>query len=188
MPAVVDDVRRRRKTPRSAPSVRALDPISDRRELAMRQPTPVPPLVESLEGRALLSAYYVSPLGSDALAGTAAEPWRTLQKAASSVVPGDIVIVRPGAYSAGFHLTRSGTPAAPVTFHAEPGALITGRNAVTADAINLEGASHVVVEGFAIDNTSGTITRAGIRSVANTGVVIRNNRVDRPGRWGIFTG
>jgi hypothetical protein len=57
----------------------------------------------------------------------------------------------------------------------------------TADGINLEGASFIVIEGFAITN-GGTITRAGIRSVTNRGVVIRNNQVDNAGHWGILTG
>ena len=43
------------------------------------------------------------------------------------------------------------------------------------------------IEGFAIAN-GGTITRAGIRSVINQHVVIRNNQIDQAGRWGIITG
>ena len=40
---------------------------------------------------------------------------------------------------------------------------------------------------FAVIN-GGTITRAGIRSVTNRGVIIRGNQVDNAGRWGILTG
>ena len=55
--------------------------------------------IESLEPRRFLSAYFVSPSGSDAAAGSAAAPWRTLQHAADTVAAGDVVTVRPGATS-----------------------------------------------------------------------------------------
>jgi parallel beta-helix repeat protein len=61
-------------------------------------------------------------------------------------------------------------------------------NIHTNDGINLEGADYIVIDGFTITNQGGSITRAGIRSVTNTGVVIRNNTIDGMGTWGIFTG
>jgi hypothetical protein len=82
---------------------------------------------------------------------------------------------------------QNGTSANPITFRGESGAIIDTRNNRTADGINLEGASFIVIEGFAITNR-GTITRAGIRSVTNRGLVIRNNQVDNAGHWGILTG
>src|SRR5262249_4310222 len=48
----------------------------------------------------------------------------------------------------------------------------------------------VTIDGFTLDNTSGTITRAGIRLVINTNAIIRNNYIDgrHANRWGILTG
>jgi parallel beta-helix repeat protein len=138
-----------------------------------------------------MSAYYVSPLGNDAATGTAAAPWKTLQRAADAVHAGDVVTVRPGNY-AGFTLgwngPQNGTAAAPIVFNAQPGATIVSKNARTADGIDLEGASYVTIQGFTITNAGGTIARAGIRSVTNDHVLIRGNTVDGMGRWGIFTG
>src|SRR5438477_524730 len=37
------------------------------------------------------------------------------------------------------------------------------------------------------DGDDGSIRRAGIRSVRNKGVVIRGNKIDGMGTWGIFT-
>lgn len=146
-------------------------------------------IAEVLETRTMFSSYYVSPAGDDAAAGTHDAPWRTLQKAADSVAAGDYVTVKAGTYDAGFHLTADGTDSARITFYAESGATITGPNATTPDAINLEGADYVTVKGFTIDNTAnGSITRAGIRSVTNTDAVIKNNTIHAPGTWGIFTG
>jgi parallel beta-helix repeat protein len=148
--------------------------------------------LERLERRILLTTYYVSPAGSDAAPGTSsAAAFATLQHAADLVAAGDTVDVLAGTYNQGFVLgwdnPQNGTASAPITFHAEPGAIITGRNNKTADAIDLEGASYITVEGFTITNPSSSITRAGIRSVTNHNVIIRNNNVDGMGTWGIFT-
>jgi hypothetical protein len=146
--------------------------------------------VADLTAAAALRTFYVSPAGDDAADGSAAAPWKTLQRAAQNPRPGDLIVVRPGRY-AGFVLgwdgPQNGTAADPITFRAEPGAIIESRNLRTPDGINLEGASYIVIEGFEVLN-AGSITRAGIRSVLNRGVVIRGNRIDSAGRWGILTG
>ena len=133
---------------------------------------------------------YVATNGDDTAEGTTTRPWRTLQHAAQDVQPGDLIIVRPGRYVGvvlGWDGPQNGTAANPITFRGESGAIIDTRNNRTADGIDLEGASFIVIEGFAIAN-GGTITRAGIRSVTNRGVVIRNNQVDNAGHWGILSG
>ncbi len=133
------------------------------------------------------ATYYVAPGGSDSGAGTGAAPWATLQHAADRVSAGDTVNVRAGTYAGfvlGWDFPQNGTLMSPITFHGEPGARINARNAKTPDGINLEGASYVVIEGFQVDG----VPRAGIRSVVNAGVVIRNNWCDQNGVWGILTG
>jgi parallel beta-helix repeat protein len=144
----------------------------------------------ALSGTALAAQFFVATNGNDAAAGTSAAPWRTLQRAANVVNPGDLVTVRPGNY-AGFNLTRDGTPAAPIKFFAEPGVLINQPNPVRTDqGINLENASHVVIDGFAVTG----MQKAGVRSVGVDGdtfashVTIRNVRSYNNGYWGILTG
>ena len=139
------------------------------------------PLTPLLTRVAEAASYYVAPAGSDGAAGDSAHPWKTLQYAVSQVRPGDVVKVLPGDY-VGFDLRgeQSGTANAPITFLAQSGARITQRNYTTPDGINLEGASYVVIDGFEVNG----MPRAGIRSVANTGVVIRNNRCDANTRGG----
>ncbi len=133
-----------------------------------------------------LRTFYVAPTGDDTANGSSATPWKTLQRAAQNAQPGDLIIARPGRY-AGLYLSQSGTAANPITFQGEPGAIIDSRNPTTTDGINLEGASYIVIEGLSLQN-GGTITRAGIRSVTNHHIVIRNNYIDNMGRWGILTG
>ncbi len=135
-------------------------------------------------GTALAAQYYVAPSGNDSNSGASASPWRTLQKAANTVAPGDIVHVADGTY-AGMNVSRSGTAASPITFKAEgSNVLVNSRNSSTDDNINLEGASYIIIDGFVVEDAQ----RAGIRVVEATGVIVRNNRVARSDHTGILTG
>lgn len=139
--------------------------------------------LETLEIRTLLSTYFVAPDGDDSGPGTEEAPWLTLQRAANAVRAGDEVIVRPGEY-AGFDLRTSGTADSPIRFLAEPGVVVTVPNPRTPDGINLEGASYVSIEGFAVVG----LPRTGIRSVLNRFVTIRGNYLIANGKWGVLTG
>jgi copper-binding protein NosD/List-Bact-rpt repeat protein len=130
-----------------------------------------------------LRTFYVDPAGNDSAAGSITNPWRSLQKAADTVRAGDLVIVHAGHY-AGLYLTTSGTATDPITFRADPGAIVDTQNPTTPDGINLEGASWVVIENFTVTG----LPRAGIRSVTNNHVTIRGNTGDMNGRWGVLTG
>ena len=141
-------------------------------------------------GRAAATPFFVSPTGNDTAAGTSAAPWKTLQHAADVVGPGDRVTVRAGNY-AGFYLDASGTTVAPIAFVADPGVLINQPNPVrTQHGINLENASHVIIDGFSVTG----MQRAGVRSVGVDGdelasfVTIRNVHSYNNGYWGILTG
>jgi hypothetical protein len=136
------------------------------------------------------AAYSVTPAGSDASPGTAAQPWKTLQHAADTVAAGDSVTVEPGTYtgfSLGWDKPQDGQPDNPITFTAKPGVVINAKNAHTDDGIDLEGCSYVVVEGFEVAG----MPRAGIRAVSGgtnaIGVVIRGNDCHDNRVWGIFT-
>jgi parallel beta-helix repeat protein len=138
-------------------------------------------------GSAWAATYYVAPPpgGSDANPGTFSSPWATLQKAADTIQAGDTVLVRAGQYAGG-HFTTSGLPGSPIVLQAYGDEIveITADNPVTPDGINLEGASWMVVEGFAIEGRG----RAGIRAVLCEHVTLRDNRLEANQKWGIFTG
>lgn len=128
--------------------------------------------------------FHVSERGKDDGPGTADAPWKTLQHAADAIQPGDTVVVEPGVYD-GFELTAGGQPGARMRFLAKPGVLIDrGPEHGSRDNINIEGASHVDIEGFEVTSA----WRAGIRAAECQHVHIRNNHVHDNGVWGIFTG
>ncbi len=138
-----------------------------------------------LAGPAHAVDYYVKNGGNDGQDGlTLGTAWATLGHAADLVNPGDTVRVQDGSYQ-GFYLDRSGAPGNPITFRADGANVrITQDNGTTPDGINVEGADHVVIDGFIVDNR----TRAGIRVALSSFVTVRNCRTGFNGRWGIFTG
>lgn len=108
---------------------------------------------------------FLSPSGSDAAAGTASAPWRTLSAAAPRLRPGDTLYVRGGTYvGQGMQWTVSGTAAAPIWVKAYPGErpVFDGNASVGQFLWFRGGASHVVVDGL-------TVTRYAPR---DSGVII----------------
>ena len=92
------------------------------------------------------TTFYVdSQRGLDANAGNLEAPWKTIQKAADSLQPGDTVLVAVGDYPERIHVTRSGAPGRPITYQANGKAVMQGFT-VTADYIRVIGfeiTSHV---------------------------------------------
>ena len=103
--------------------------------------------------------YYVdAAAGNDANQGTSAQPFRTLQKAADVVSPGDGVLVNDGIYTGGstiLGISRSGTAANWIVFRAAHrwGAIIDGQNNSSSAGVSVSG-NYIAVEGFEIRGMS----------------------------------
>lgn len=117
-------------------------------------------MVGAICGSARATTYEVAPAGNDASSGLAAAPWKTLQKAALTVKPGDTVLINDGTY-AGFRVRTSGTAAARITFKSKSkwGAKITSVNpSADADWVTVLSASYITIDGLEVSGS----TRAGI--------------------------
>jgi len=77
-------------------------------------------LLVSLSWGAVYFADCQNPNASDDNPGSSQLPFKTIDKAAQIVEPGDIVIVKPGIYREHIKLKRSGESGAPITFLADP--------------------------------------------------------------------
>lgn len=113
------------------------------------------------------SFYYVRPDGNDANNGrgdSSSGAFKTLQKAANVVAPGDTVLVRAGNY-AGFNLATTGTSAGRITFRADPGVVINQPETFGGGmaGINLSGPEYVTVDGFTVQPSGGAFWQQGIR-------------------------
>lgn len=140
------------------------------------EPTPEPSPVPD-------GAFYVATWGSDASAGTATAPWRTLQKAANVVPAGATVLVRQGTY-AGFAMTRSGAAGSPITFSGYPGddAPVISGTATTVNVIKLTSVRYVTISGFVVTGASADKGGAGIRIENNSSQIRIQDNVLRENR------
>jgi hypothetical protein len=105
------------------------------------------------------ATYYVSISGTDSNPGSLSQPWRTIQKAANSLAPGDTALVMSGTYNERVSINVSGSAGAGViTLEAYPGAnpVIDG-SGLTAPKyesalIFISGQAYILIQGFEIRN------------------------------------
>jgi len=125
--------------------------------------------------------FYVSPSGDDTGAGTAADPFLTIGRAAAVAAAGDTVVIRAGDYYEAVELTVSGLPGAPIDFFAEPGARLLsplpdplgGPDGVTVG----QGVGLVTISGLRIGGgfRRGIYLRNGSHDVALSGLEVTGN-------------
>ncbi len=147
--------------------------------------TPVPPTATAQAGTC---THYVATTGLDTNNGTSiSTPWKTVQKAATSAVAGNVVCVRGGTYNEKVTLNVSGTASAYITFQNYAGETPildgTGITIPAADngMIFIVDKSYVVFKGFEIQNyKTSTKNRVpiGIRITGTSHhIEIRNNKL-----------
>ncbi len=107
--------------------------------------------VDSRIGSSTCADYSAS---SRSCGGGSARAFRSLQGAAESAGPGDVVHVRQGTYTERLIPARSGTETQPVTWAAAPGETVTLTGG-DEPAIYLKGRSYVVIDGFTVTNVVG---------------------------------
>jgi parallel beta-helix repeat protein len=100
----------------------------------------------SLTSTGLSATYYVSTTGNDSISGDIHNPWKSIQKAANTVLPGDNVIVTSGIYNERVNISRSGSSITMITFSANGNVNIQG--------FVLNG-SFIKIEGFTISPPAG---------------------------------
>jgi parallel beta-helix repeat protein len=128
--------------------------------------------------------HYVSPNGDDGNSGSAASPWKTLQRAAAAIKPGSTVVIADGEYPGGVKIASSGTSAAPIIFRAQnPGRVIVhGDETSAVDAVLVTKADWVVIDGLAV-----TRGKRGIRVDQSNHVTVRRCRCYDNEVQGIFS-
>lgn len=138
------------------------------------------------------ATYYVddSASANDSNNGlTPSTAWRTLQKAANTVVAGNIVEVLDGSYSRFTINGKNGTAGNPIVFRAlGTGAVInSGTSSSTSpdnrDSIKITFSSYIVIHGLRTQNSY----RAGCRVDYSPNVTVQGCVFANGGTWGCFT-
>jgi parallel beta-helix repeat protein len=108
-----------------------------------------------------MPTYYVSTTGNDANPGTIAQPWRTIAKAANTLVAGEAVKILPGTYFEKFEPAQSGNANGYITYTADPGTVILDGTGVALSTsylgdglVQILGKSYIKVENLGLRNAS----------------------------------
>ena len=127
-------------------------------------------------GLASAATYYVRSDGNNANSGSgnsAGEAWATIQHAADSVQPGDLVLVQTGTYLENVTIARTGTASLPIVFR--------GEGAVSVGSVNFARSSNwtgsvsynVTIDNFTFDGGLQT-AQAGVYMSGAGSITISN--------------
>jgi Bacterial Ig domain/Protein of unknown function (DUF1565) len=140
------------------------------------KPTPTPTSTPTPTG----TTFYVSPTGSDSAAGSSGSPWRTIQKAASTLKAGQTAIVSAGNYGERVAIANSGTQANPITLQ------VANAAGVQLLGFDLAG-SNWVLNGFDISTRTNGSEGFGIYVTGSASYdTIENNYIHELCHEGIF--
>lgn len=123
---------------------------------------------------------YVSTDGNDTNPGTMDAPFRTLTKAAATVLPGETVFIREGEYRERLVPQNSGTANEPITFSAYPNEQVTlNGDGVSMPAnwgglIDVSGLSHIKIHGIRVINAGTDFNHVGILVDHSNSISIKN--------------
>ncbi|PWH19327.1 MAG: hypothetical protein DDG59_03230 [Anaerolineae bacterium] len=152
------------------------------------QPSPLPSLPPQGEGNVPPSsthvkekAYYVAPYGNDNNPGTWEMPWRTVQKAADTLVAGDTVYLRQGVYSERVRLQNTGEPGKEIIYMAYPGeiAVIDGEKIPLPDDLvglfEIVDQRYIRINGLHVSNSGPYADNAAVLIVNSEYITVENS-------------
>ena len=148
------------------------------------------------------NTYYVAPEGDNSNPGTEAQPWKTIQKAADTLVAGDTVYIKNGTYNEKVTPQNSGSLGNYITYTAYPGDTVTidgtgitlpnwygvfdvsNRNYIKVSGLRIinsayagifvGGSSHIIIEKSHTYNTYSS----GIAVCSGNNIIIDANEVE----------
>ncbi|PTL35898.1 hypothetical protein CLG94_09105 [Candidatus Methylomirabilis limnetica] len=106
------------------------------------------------------NTYYVATTGNDGYPGTETQPFRTLSRGVSVLIPGDTLYVMSGTYAESLmHNIPAGTSwSAPITVAAAPGHTVTLKPDLGAEfVLHFQGPQqYIVIDGLILDGANAT--------------------------------
>jgi parallel beta-helix repeat protein len=145
------------------------------------------------QGRVMAASgtvYFVATTGSDSNLGTEGLPWRTIQKAADTLVAGDTVYIKAGTYPERVVPQHSGTAGNPIVYAAYPGHTVTldGATVVVpqwSGLFDISEKHHIRLSGLRILNAGPNVEVAGILVDGSSHVIVEHNHVSNTSSSGI---
>jgi parallel beta-helix repeat protein len=134
--------------------------------------------------------YFVAPTGNDSNPGTEGLPWRTIQKAAHTLVAGDTVYIKAGTYPERVEPQHSGTADNHIVYAAYPGHTVTidGTSVVVpqwSGLFDITEKQYIRVSGLRIRNAGPNVEVAGILVDGSSHIIVEHNHVYNTSSSGI---
>jgi len=130
----------------------------------------------------IIQVFYISPDGNDSWPGSLEYPWRTINKANTTLLPGQTVLIREGTYQETISPINSGNLGNYITYKNYP-----NETAILSDVsrgANLSNRNHIILDGLTVTNTSQNWIRMENSSNYN---VIQNCNLSLNHEWsGIY--
>lgn len=128
------------------------------------------------------AVYYVDPSGSNSGPGTESQPWRTIQKAADTMVAGDTVYIKTGTYRERVVPQHSGSAGNYIVYAAYPGSTVTidGANITVPDyrgLFDITDRDYIRISGLRIVNAGPGPYSAGILVRQGRHIIIEDNYI-----------
>jgi parallel beta-helix repeat protein len=129
------------------------------------------------------TVYYVAPTGSDSNQGTEDQPWRTIQKAADTLVSGDTVYIKAGTYQERVEPQNSGSADnCYIVYAAYPGSTVTidGASIIVPEwggLFDITNKAYIRVSGLRIMNAGPNPHNPGILVDSSSHIIIESNYV-----------
>ena len=117
--------------------------------------------------------YFVSPTGSDTAAGTATAPWKTITRALTGRVAGDVIRLQAGAtFTESVTISVSGKLGAPITITSDPANRATIKQAVaTKDGVLIYNSGYITLSNLKITGVGRSLTqKVGLNVYVDSGV------------------
>jgi Secretion system C-terminal sorting domain len=129
----------------------------------------------------LATQKFVSPSGNDITGnGSSGFPWKSIQKAANTAVPGDTVFIRAGTYFEQVTMNVSGTASNFITFINYPGeAVVVNGNATNTITIllKIDGRNFIRVAGIEWKNARGNLSCGILIQNGSSNIEILHNKI-----------
>jgi parallel beta-helix repeat protein len=129
------------------------------------------------------ATYYVAPNGNNSNPGTESQPWKTIQKAAETLVAGDIVYIKAGNYQENVTPVNSGGAGNYIVYTALNNDIVTidGQNVTLPDwdtgLFHVEDLSYIKISGLRIINVGPNNNNNGIYLDYTNHIIIENNYI-----------
>ena len=125
--------------------------------------------------------YYVAPHGSNSNPGTQSLPWKTIAKAAATLVAGDTVYIEDGTYRERLIPASSGSPGQYITYQAlNNGQVILDGATVSlpdydSGLVQIEGRSYIRISGLMVMNVGPNMNNCGMYVNYSDNIILENN-------------